>query len=181
MNHTSPDQLTTHWNLSRGGDISPHPNMDAWTGRGIPEHNYLIGGTTRVEGNERRLTDIENNIHNIFVQITKVDQDAVTDNRFLMHKLTQLEEAFDENLTQEINNLTNNNADAWKNFDEKENENLTRWMADMDETEKDVQSQSADLESLTNYVKGMEANLEMKNKQLSIVPAREKIPMKIQH
>ena len=38
-------------------------------------------------------------------------------------------------------------------------------MSDMDETEKDMQSQSADLESLTNYVKGMETNLEIKNEQ----------------
>ena len=128
--------------------------MDAWTGRCIPKHNYLIGGTTRVEGNnkqlyndmtklknelrelardhqtgkdsqmdnERRLTDIESKIHAIFVQITKVDQDAIVDNQFLMHKLTQLEQTFDESLRWGINNLASNNADAWKNFDEKENE-----------------------------------------------------------
>ena len=97
-------------------------------GRGIPEYDYLIGGTTRAEGhdrqlyndktklenelrelaidhqtgkdsqmsNEKRLTDIEGKIHGIFVQITKMDQDAVVDNQFLMHKLTQLEQTFEE-------------------------------------------------------------------------------------
>ena len=41
--------------------------------------------------NERRLTDIESRIHGIFAPITKMDQDAVVDNQFLIHKLTQLE------------------------------------------------------------------------------------------
>ena len=55
MNHTSLDQLTTGWNLSRGGDISPHPNMDAWMERGIPDYDYLIGDTKRAEGHDRQL------------------------------------------------------------------------------------------------------------------------------
>ena len=69
--------------------------------------------------NERRLADIESKIQNIFIQITKVDQDSVIDNRFLMNKLAQLEETFDENLTEEIKNLAGNNVDAWENFDRK--------------------------------------------------------------
>ena len=57
--------------------------------------------------NERKLADIESKIQNIFIQITKVDQDSVID-RFLMNKLAQLEETFDENLSEEIKSLANN-------------------------------------------------------------------------
>ena len=48
--------------------------------------------------NEKRLTDTEGKIHGIFAQITKMDQDTVVDIQFLMHRLTQLEQAFDASL-----------------------------------------------------------------------------------
>ena len=131
MNHASLDQLTPGWNLSRSGDSTPQPNMDAWMGIGTPGHDYLIGVSTRTDGhdgqlhndmaklenklqelatdhqtekdsrmsNEKRLTDTEGKIHGIFAQITKMDQDTVVDIQFLMHRLTQLEQAFDESLT----------------------------------------------------------------------------------
>ena len=104
---------------------------------------------------------------------SKMDQDTVVDNQFLMHRLAQGEQTFDDSLAREINNLVSHTANAWKSFDEKESENLARLISDMDETEKDVQTQSSDLESLTNYIKGMETNLEIRNEQL---PAKGKTP-----
>ena len=40
-------------------------------------------------------------------------------------------------------------------------------MSNMDDTEEDVQTQSSKLEALTNYVKGMETNLEIRSEQLN--------------
>ena len=63
-------------------------------------------------------------------------------------------------MTQGIEDLANNTNDAWRNFNEKESEYITGLTEDMDEIERNIQSQSADLESLTNCVKGLEATLE---------------------
>ena len=43
--------------------------------------NHQNGRDSQMD-NEKRLTDIESKIQNIFIQITKVDQDAFIDNRF---------------------------------------------------------------------------------------------------
>ena len=55
MNHASLDQLTPGWNLSRGGDSSPHPNIDALMGIGTSGHDYLIGDSTRTDGYDGQL------------------------------------------------------------------------------------------------------------------------------
>ena len=84
------------------------------------------------------------------------------DNRFLMNKLAQLEKNFDENLTEEINSLANNNADMWEDFNKKEDDKLMRLREDICGTEDSMQTQSMNLKSLTEYVKRIEADLETK-------------------
>ena len=74
MNHASLDQLTPGWNLSRGGDSLPQPNMDAWMGIGTPGHDYLIGVSTRTDGHDGQL-------HNDMAKLENKLQELATDHQ----------------------------------------------------------------------------------------------------
>ena len=115
---------------------------------------------------EKRLVDTECRIHGILAQLTKMDQDTVTDNQFLVQRLAQMEQAFDNHLAKEINNLADHTANAWVSFDKQESENMARLTSSMDDAEEDVRTLSSKLDALTSYIKGMEANLEIKSEQL---------------
>ena len=90
---------------------------------------------------EKRLVDTECRIHGILAQLTKMDQDTVTDNQFLVQRLAQMEQTFDNHLAKEINNLADHTANGWISFDKQESENMARLTSNMDDTEEQSPSE----------------------------------------
>ena len=77
-----------------------------------------------------------------------------------------MEQAFDNHLAKEINNLADHTANAWVSFDKQESENMARLTSSMDDAEEDVRTLSSKLDALTSYVKGIGVHLEIKSEQL---------------
>ena len=50
------------------------------------------------ESTEKRLVDTECRIHGILAQLNRMNQDTITNNRFLVQKLSQMEQTFNNHL-----------------------------------------------------------------------------------
>ena len=72
---------------------------------------------------EKRVLDTEHRIQGMLAQLNRMDQDTITNNQFLAQRLAGMEQASDDRLAKEINNLADHTSDAWASFDKQNAEN----------------------------------------------------------
>ena len=128
-------------------DTDPSPT------NGLEDKLQILTSDLRAEessrtNTEKRVLDAEHRIQGMFAQLNRMDQDTITNNQLLAHRLTEMEQTFNNHVAKEVNNLADHTADVLRKSEEEEGEYMTGLTEDMYKMEGSIQSQAAELERM---------------------------------